>query len=29
LKGKALVTQTKGNTAELLTELALKLNGMN
>jgi TRAP transporter TAXI family solute receptor len=29
LKGKALVTQTKGNTAELLTELVLKLNGMN
>jgi hypothetical protein len=29
LKGKAVVTQTKGNTAELLTELVLKLNGLN
>ncbi len=29
LKGKALVTQTKGNTGELLTELVLKVNGMN
>ena len=29
LKGKALVTQTKGNTGELLTELVLKLNGLN
>ena len=29
LKGKALVTQTKGNTGELLTELVLKMNGMN
>ena len=29
LKGKALVTQTKGNTAELLTELVLKMNGMS
>jgi TRAP transporter TAXI family solute receptor len=29
LKGKALVTQVKGNTGELLTELVLKLNGMN
>jgi uncharacterized protein len=28
LKGKALVTQTKGNTGELLTELSLKLNGL-
>jgi TRAP transporter TAXI family solute receptor len=29
LKGKALVTQVKGNTGELLTELTLKLNGLN
>ena len=29
LKGKALVTQVKGNTGELLTELVLKLNGLN
>jgi len=29
LKGKVLVTQPKGNTAELLTELVLKLNGMS
>jgi TRAP transporter TAXI family solute receptor len=29
LKGKALVTQPKGNTAELLTELVLKLNGLS
>ncbi|HZM37041.1 MAG TPA: TAXI family TRAP transporter solute-binding subunit [Burkholderiales bacterium] len=28
LKGKALVTQPKGNTGELLTEQVLKLNGM-
>jgi TRAP transporter TAXI family solute receptor len=28
LKGKALVTQPKGNTGEVLTELVLKLNGM-
>ncbi len=28
LKGKALVTQPKGNTAEALTETVLKLNGM-
>ncbi|MGB5080668.1 MAG: TAXI family TRAP transporter solute-binding subunit [Burkholderiales bacterium] len=28
LKGKTLVTQSKGNTAELLTEQVLKLNGM-
>jgi len=28
LKGKSLVTQPKGNTAEQVTELALKLNGM-
>jgi TRAP transporter TAXI family solute receptor len=28
LKGKALVTQPKGNTAEILTETVLKLNGM-
>jgi TRAP transporter TAXI family solute receptor len=28
LKGKALVTQTKGNTGELVTELVLKLNGL-
>jgi TRAP-type uncharacterized transport system substrate-binding protein len=29
MKGKALVTQPKGNTAELLTDLVLKLNGMS
>ncbi len=29
LKGKALVTQPKGNTAEILTDMVLKLNGMN
>jgi len=29
LKGKALVTQPKGNTAELLTDLVLKLNGLS
>jgi uncharacterized protein len=29
LKGKAVVTQPKGNTGELLTDLALKLNGMD
>jgi len=29
LKGKTVVTQPKGNTGELLTELALKLNGMD
>lgn len=29
LKGKALVTQSKGNTAELLTAMVLKLNGLN
>ena len=29
LKGKSVVTQPKGNTGELLTDLALKLNGMN
>jgi TRAP transporter TAXI family solute receptor len=28
LKGKTLVTQPKGNTAEALTELVLKLNGL-
>jgi TRAP transporter TAXI family solute receptor len=28
-KGKSLVTQPKGNTAEILTETVLKLNGMN
>jgi TRAP transporter TAXI family solute receptor len=28
LKGKTLVTQPKGNTAEILTETVLKLNGM-
>ena len=28
LKGKSLVTQPKGNTAELLTELVLKANGL-
>jgi len=29
LKGKALVTQSKGNTAEALTETVLKLNGLS
>jgi uncharacterized protein len=29
LKGKALVTQPKGNTGELLTDLILKMNGMS
>jgi TRAP transporter TAXI family solute receptor len=29
LKGKAVVTQPKGNTGELLTDLALKLNGLS
>src|SRR4029078_6963789 len=29
LKGKALVTQPKGNTAEILTALVLKINGMS
>jgi len=29
MKGKAVVTQAKGNTGELLTEAVLKLNGMN
>ena len=29
LKGKSLVTQPKGNTGELLTELVLKMNGLN
>jgi TRAP transporter TAXI family solute receptor len=29
MKGKALVTQPKGNTGEILTGLVLKLNGMN
>jgi uncharacterized protein len=29
LKGKALVTQPKGNTAEVLTETILKLNGLS
>src|SRR5688572_93829 len=29
LKGKAVVTQPKGNTGELLTALALQLNGMS
>lgn len=29
LKGKALVTQPKGNTAEMLTEMILKANGLN
>ncbi len=28
LKGKSLVTQSRGNTAEVLTETVLKLNGM-
>ena len=29
LKGKALVTQPKGNTAEILTDTVLKMNGMS
>ena len=29
LKGKVLVTQPKGNTAEILTSMVLKLNGMD
>ena len=29
LKGKSLVTQPKGNTAELLTDTVLKMNGMS
>ena len=29
LKGKSLVTQPKGNTAELLTDTVLKVNGLN
>jgi TRAP transporter TAXI family solute receptor len=29
LKGKSVVTQPKGNTAEILTDTVLKLNGMN
>ena len=29
LKGRAVVTQPKGNTAELLTDLVLKLNGLS
>jgi uncharacterized protein len=29
LKGKSVVTQPKGNTAELLTDTILKLNGLN
>jgi TRAP transporter TAXI family solute receptor len=29
LKGKSLVTQSKGNTGELLTAIILQLNGMN
>jgi uncharacterized protein len=29
LKGKALVTQPKGNTAEMLTEMILKVNGLS
>src|SRR5687768_5647349 len=29
LKGKSLVTQPKGNTAEVLTEVILKANGLN
>lgn len=29
LKGKTLVTQPKGNTGEMLTEMILKLNGLN
>lgn len=29
MKGKALVTQPKGNTAEILTDMVLKLNGLS
>ena len=29
LKGKSLVTQPKGNTAEILTAMVLEINGMN
>ena len=29
MKGKSVVTQPKGNTGELLTEITLKLNGLN
>jgi TRAP transporter TAXI family solute receptor len=29
LKGKSLVTQSKGNTAELLTAMVLEINGLN
>jgi hypothetical protein len=29
LKGKSLTTQSKGNTGELLTDLILKMNGLN
>ena len=29
LKGKSVVTQPKGNTGELLTEMVLKMNGLN
>ncbi len=29
LKGKSLVTQSKGNTGELLTDIVLKLNGLS
>jgi TRAP transporter TAXI family solute receptor len=29
LKGKALVTQPKGNTAEMLTDMVLKVNGLS
>ena len=29
LKGKSMVTQPKGNTGELLTDVILKLNGLN
>ena len=29
MKGKSVVTQSKGNTGELLTEIVLKLNGTN
>lgn len=29
MKGKSVVTQPKGNTAELLTDLVLKMNGLN
>jgi TRAP transporter TAXI family solute receptor len=29
MKGKSVVTQPKGNTGELLTDLTLKLNGLN